>query len=163
MLLRIIQRLSKSYDVYFDLLVPRLRDKPREVLKLAQIWRHPRVAWHSGVGDEDLRRLYQKSFLLLLPLEHAGTCNALIEALACGLPAVTTDVGGMRDYGAGSVYPVVANNDDDAMIELIGRYLSSREWRDQMACSCRRFADETLSWPKSQQAHLDAYRELCDG
>lgn len=162
MLVRIAQRLSKSHPVHFDLLVPRLRDKPREALKLSVLRRDPRVTLHSGVGDEALRQLYQSSYLLLLPLEHAGTCNALIEALACGTPPITTDVGGVRDYGAGSVYPVVANNDDDAMIHLIERYLADRGWRDKMAEESRRFAEETLRWSKVQQAHLDAYRELSD-
>ena len=161
MLLRVIERLSAFGTVHFDILVPRLRDKPREVLKLAKIWNHPRVKWHSGrIGDDALRELYQRAYLLLLPLEHAGTCNALIEALACGLPVVTTDVGGVRDYGGGNVYPVTPNNDDDAMVHLIERYLASQELRDKTAFECRRFAEETLSLPRSLEAHLSAYAAL---
>ena len=161
MLVRMTRRLS-SHDVSFDVLLPRLRDRPLEVLRLVQLWNHPRVTWHSRLTDEELRQLYQRSFLLLLPLAHAGACNALIEALACGLPAVTTDVGGVRDYGAGSVYPVVPNNADDAMVELIERYLADRNWRNQVACECRRFSENTLSWSRIQQSHLNAYRELAD-
>jgi glycosyltransferase involved in cell wall biosynthesis len=161
MLARVVQRLCRSHPkLRFDMLVPGFREKPREALRLASLWRNPKVTWHSGIGDTALRRLYQTSYLLLLPLQHAGVCNAVVEALACGLPVVTTDVGGLRDYGAGTIYPVVPNDDDKAMIDLIGDYLASPIWRGQIASSCRQYTDATLSWSKSRQAHLQAYLEL---
>lgn len=61
-----------------------------------------RVAIHSGVSDERLRSLYQEATLLFLPLKDATGCNSLLEALACGLPIVTNDVGGVRDYLKGT-------------------------------------------------------------
>ncbi len=161
MLLRVVARLSSTHpELRFDMLVPKLREKPREALRLASLWRNPRVTWHAGIGDEALRELYRGSYLLLLPLEHAGVCNAIVEAVACGLPVVTTDVGGVHDYGGGTVYPVVPNNDDNAMVDLVASYVASPDWRRQVGDSCRRFAEEELCWEKSRAAHLEAYREL---
>lgn len=164
MLERVVLRLCRSHPALrFDFLLPRFQDKPNEVLRLRGLWHHPRIQWHSGLSDEALRTLYQTSYLLLLPLDHAGACTAIVEALACGLPVVTTDVGGVRDYGAGSIFPVVDNNDDDAMVDLIVSYLDRPALRRETALCCRRFAEQALSWPFIRRCHLEAYRALSGG
>ena len=56
---------------------------------------------HQNVSDEKLRDFYQKSYLLLMPMESCSANNSLVEALACGLPVVTTAIGGIEDYGGG--------------------------------------------------------------
>ena len=116
--------------------------------------------WHDGLGDPALRTLYQGATLLLLPLACAGAVNSILEALACRLPVVTTDVGGVPDYGGGTVYPIVAAGDDDAMVALVERYLAEPDWRQAVAARCRAFAVSTLAWPLVAAAHHDAYRAL---
>ena len=74
----------------------------------------------------------QRSHLMLLPMNDSGANTAVVEALASGLPIATTDVGGIRDYGGGSIFPVVPNNHDDEMIALVEQYFSRPDWRDQV-------------------------------
>jgi glycosyltransferase involved in cell wall biosynthesis len=158
MLARIIQRLHTSHPgLRFDLLVPiHARSQPG----FETITNHPAVTWHAGLSDEQLRSLYQQSLLLLLPMNESGANTAVVEALACGLPIVTTDVGGIRDYGGGSIFPVVKNDDDDAMVALVEQYLEKPDWREQVGAECRRFAENTLAWPLIAQRHLRVYEEL---
>jgi glycosyltransferase involved in cell wall biosynthesis len=156
MLARIIARLSRERaDLAFDLLVPPHRRAEPELAKLAG---HPRVHWHGHVTDDQLRELYRSAHLLLLPMNNSGANTAVVEALACGLPVLTTDVGGIRDYGGGIIYPVVENNDDEGMLALIERYLAQPSWRDEVGRSCRAFAQEQLAWPIIARRHREIYR-----
>ncbi len=158
MLVRVVERLvKKTPELRVDLLVPLHH---RNAPALAPLLRHSAVTWHAGLNDEQLRELYQKSYLMLLPLNDSGANTAVVEALTSGLPIVTTDVGGIRDYAGAEVFPVVANNDDDAMVDLVGEYLSKPGWRDEIAQRCRQFAEEKLAWPTVARKHLDVYREL---
>jgi glycosyltransferase involved in cell wall biosynthesis len=157
MLVRVIKRLAESNsECRFDLLVPEHR---RKSPALAPLLTHPAVSWHCGLDDDQLRALYQQSHLMLLPMNDSGANTAVVESLASGLPVVTTDVGGIRDYGGGSIFPVIVNNDDDAMISLVEQHLSRRAWRDQVAKECRAFAERNLAWPLIAQQHLGVYRQ----
>jgi len=73
---------------------------------------------------------------------------------------VTTDVGGIRDYGGGNLFPVVANNDDDAMIALVEQFLNRPMWRDEISRAGREFAVNKLAWPLIAQQHLETYEAL---
>lgn len=158
MLVRVVKRLAeKMPELRFDLLVPlHHRNSPA----LAPLLHHPAVTWHAGLNDEELRALYQRSYLMLLPMDDSGANTAVVEAITSGLPVVTTDAGGIKDYGGGTVFPIVANNDDDAMIALVEEYLAKPNWRAETGGKCRQFAEKFLAWPLVAQKHLEAYREL---
>ena len=158
MLARVVERLlKKTPDLRFDLLVPQHhRNSPG----LASLRTHPAVTWHGGLSDEQLRDLYQQSHLMLLPMNDSGANTAVVESLASGLPVVTTDVGGIRDYGGGSIFPVVANNNDDEMTALVEQYFSRPSWRDEVAKNCRAFAETRLAWSNIAKQHVKIYREF---
>jgi glycosyltransferase involved in cell wall biosynthesis len=158
MLVRVVTRLAEKLpDLQFDLLVPLHH---RKSAALAPLLNHPKVTWHAGLNDEQLRDLYQKSYLMLLPMNQSGANTAVVESISSGLPVVTTDVGGIRDYGGGDFFPVVPNNDDDTMVDLVDQYCAKPKWRNEVGRRCRRFAEETLSWPIVARRHVEVYREL---
>jgi glycosyltransferase involved in cell wall biosynthesis len=158
MLVRVVERLLKTTpELRFDLLVPQHH---RKSPALAPLQAHPAVTWRGGLNDEQLRDLYQQSRIMLLPMNDSGANTAVVEALASGLPVVTTDVGGIRDYGGDSIFPVVANNDDDEMVALTRQYISRPAWRDQVAQRCRTFAETHLAWPVVAEQHVAFYRQI---
>ena len=155
MFVRVLKRLVESNpELRFDLLVP---EHHRKSPTLVPLLKHPAVTWHAGLNDEQLRALYQRCYLMLLPMNDSGANTAVVEALTSGLPVVTTDVGGMRDYAGGDIYPIVANNDDDAMVSLVGKYLSDASLRDTISKRCRQFAEQKLAWPMVAQKHIQIY------
>lgn len=159
MLARMVERLAaKHADLRFDLLVP---VHHRRSPALAPLLRHPAVTWHAGLADGQLRDLYQQSYLMLLPLNDSGANTAVVEALASGLPLVTTDVGGIRDYAGGEIYPLVPNDDDDAMAALVEHYLSNPLWRHETGRRCREFAEQNMAWPLIARKHLEFYQSCC--
>jgi glycosyltransferase involved in cell wall biosynthesis len=158
MLVRLVNQLLEEIpQLRFDLLIPLHH---RKSPNLAPLLNHPAVTWHAGLNDEELRELYQKSYLMLLPMNDSGANTAVVEALACGLPIATTDVGGIRDYAGGDILKVVANNDDRAMVELIAEYVTKPALRNEVAQQCRQFAEANLAWPLVARKHIAAYEEI---
>lgn len=158
MLRRVVPAIASRHpEVCFDFLVPKHR---RDVSLFGDLLSHRAITWHAGLDDNQLRTLYQQAHALLLPMDESGANTAVVEALSCGLPIVTTDVGGIRDYGGGTVFPVVGNNADEAMLELVERYLDNAAWRDEVVLASRRFAEQTLAWPLVARRHMEIYSEL---
>jgi len=158
MLQRVVRRLIELQpQLEYDFLIPEWARK-RE--GLSELFQFPQIHWHAGLSEVQLRDRYRQSYIHLLPMKDSGANNAIVESLACGLPVITTDVGGIRDYGGGSTYPIVANDDDDAMIGLVEQYLSRPDWRNEIGASCRRFAEENLAWPLIAQRHFRVFQEL---
>ncbi len=56
------------------------------------------VDFFSGVSDSELLGLYREADLMVLPLLDSTANNSLLEGMACGLPVVSTDLPGVRDY-----------------------------------------------------------------
>jgi glycosyltransferase involved in cell wall biosynthesis len=158
MLSRVIQRLAEKHsDLEYHLLVP---EAFRHLEGFDALKGRKEVVWHQNLDDEQLCRLIASSYLVLLPMIDSGANTAVVEALACGTPLVTTDVGGIRDYGGGTLYPVVKNDDDDAMVDLIEQYLAKGTWRNEVALACRKFAVSELAWPLIAKRHLETYEML---
>lgn len=56
---------------------------------------------NKGVGNARLHKLYRRATLLFLPLKDGAANNAILEAMAHGLPIVTTDLPSAHYYTDG--------------------------------------------------------------
>ena len=87
--------LNEHPDARFDLVIPHSARQREQLYPLAM---RPEVSWHAGISPEALLTLYQKATALLLPLTDSTANNGILEAMACGLPVITTAVGGCINY-----------------------------------------------------------------
>lgn len=96
----------------------------------------------------------------VLASHEEGFPNAVLEAMAAGVPMVATSVGGVPelidDGVTGSIVPA---KDPDAMSEAIARLASDPQLRKKMGTAARQEA-ERYSWPRCVDAHLELYRSL---
>lgn len=116
----------RDFDA-FNYAIPRLVDKiPNLEVNVVvkqkfqeKIKTHKKVNFFSGLDDEKLREMYQKASLLFLPLTDVTACNSILEAMACGLPIVTTDLEGNRGYGLNEHNSfLVPKNDFSGLVDI---------------------------------------------
>lgn len=86
----------------------------------------------------------------------------ILEALACGVPQVATDVGGMSEAVAPETGLLVPRGDADALADAIARLLADRERRAAMAeASRRRHAEHFLADTMASRT-AELYDELLE-
>ena len=96
-------------------------------------------------GDEKLERL-RNAELLVLPSYIEGMPNAIIEAMAAGLPVVGTNVGAVEDVVSDGVTGyIVPPGDVDRLFEALLKLLGDPDLRSRMGQAGWRIATERFS------------------
>ena len=115
-----------------------------------------RVHLHGELGDEALQRLYAQADAFVLPSFHEGYGMALAEALAHGLPIVSTTAGAIPQTvpeGAGVLVPP---GDAAALRTALARLLDEPAWRASLAAGARTARANLPDWPASVRRFADA-------
>jgi glycosyltransferase involved in cell wall biosynthesis len=110
-----------------------LEEKLRELV--TQFGMENAVRFTGAVNAETLADLMSAADVLCLASTNEGWPNVIHEALACGTPAVATDVGAVPDMLAGGNGIVVPVNDPEALSQALCEALQ-RKW-DRAAIAVR--------------------------
>jgi len=140
-------------EVELDCVVPR---HGRHAPTLLQLARDNRVRWHAGLQPEQLRELYQQATLLFLPLIDAVANCAITESLACGLPIVSTRIGGIPEYVPADAAILCNPSDARDHADSVIRWLYDDSSRIAAGKAGRAFAESKLNW-KQIAAELVSY------
>lgn len=96
------------------------------------------VRLHGRLGPDAVRARLQQADVFLLSSLSEGISNAALEAMACGLPVVTTDCGGMREAIADGVEGfVVPVRDPRAMATALTILAADQALRQRMGQAAR--------------------------
>ena len=99
------------------------------------------------VEHSKLRELYRNSSIVFLPSYYEGLPNVCLEAMACGLPVVATDVGGTREAVInGDTGFVHAIEDVDGMANSILTLDRDTELRRRYGMNGRKCVCEHFNW-----------------
>lgn len=117
------------------------------------------IELHTGISDEKLLELYQESDILALPLLDCTANNSLLEAMACGLPIVSTDMPGVQDYVNDACALLTPKSDPQALAEAILCLQEDKTLRQRMALASRARAQD-FSWQKVASRVREVYAIL---
>lgn len=104
------------------------------------------VVYKSEVSDAELLHAYQTADVLLMPLQETTANNAILEALACGLPIVVSNVAGIRDYVDESCARLVPPHQADATLSMLMDLLDNADVRESLGRNARNRAEEEFDW-----------------
>lgn len=113
------------------------------------------------VPNTDLPAYYALMDVFVHPSLRDGMPNALLEAMACGVPVVATPVGGvlevMKDRENGMIVPV---NDVNALRQAVHDVLESDDLRKQLSTNARQTVTDRFALEKELTANENIYARI---
>jgi len=127
------------------------------------------LAREVGVNDsisfcgaiEEIIPYLQKSALFVLPSLSEGMSNVLLEAMACGLPIVTTRVGGNIDLIRDGVNGILVEPEhSDQLYQAMKKLLIDKNLAEKLGREARKTAEEKFSLQGITDQYLRLYQQL---
>ena len=119
-----------------------------------------RVQFGGHVSQRDLPRWYHMADLYISPSHVDGSSVSLMEALACGLPALVSDIPANQEWVSegvnGWLFP---DGNADILAEKILAVIAQRRKLTQIGRAARRSAEERADWKKNFAKLLEAYEQ----
>ena len=116
------------------------------------------VAITGEVSDDELERWYAESDIFALFSRYEAFGLVYFEAMACGLPVLTHDVGANRELlTQGSV--VVPAFHSRAAAAALTRLVNDAVWRKGLGSEGREYVLSQFSWPVVAGRYLQLYRQ----
>ena len=144
----VCRRLSAEPDIRIKVVAPPAhREKFRGM---------PNVDFCSGLSDAELLEAYRTSSCLLMTLDAATANNALLEAMACGLPVVSEDIGGIGEYTGRDGAVLCAPGSVDELVAAVLELRGNPELTIRLAVRSRDRAEE-LDWSNISRRTVDFY------
>lgn len=124
------------------------------------VGRAPQLELAGPVSEDELRRLYARASVLAVPSRSDGMPTVILEAFACGTPAVATDVGAISELVGNETGVLLPELDPHALASSLRRMLElPAERRAAMADATRRLVRDRFSWQAVAQQTVGVLEE----
>lgn len=116
------------------------------------------VRFRGLVAHNEIHKVYQSADVFILPSLAEGMPNVILEAMASGLPVITTDTGGTKELikGNGINIPM---RDSKVIADAIINFINNPILKNDMSLKSRKIA-ESMSWKKVAQDYFEMYKEI---
>jgi glycosyltransferase involved in cell wall biosynthesis len=114
------------------------------------------VAFMGAVSAEQMPQLYRDNDILVMSSAHEGMSNAMLEAMASGLPIITTRCEGVEELIEDNGI-VVEEPNAEKIAEAINKLADDEQLYGRMCSAARKHA-ENFSWDSVAKGYLKLYQ-----
>lgn len=121
-----------------------------------------RVEFTGFIDREDVYRVLEASELFVLPSRSEGFCVAAVEAMACGVPVVVSDIDALHEV-VGDAGEFADPTDPDTFVDRMRTVLTDEARRDRLAALARTRARTEFPLDRTVDAYYRLYTSLTAG
>ncbi len=160
-LLRAAAQLPADVDVHFVLVGD--VDQNQALRAQADQLQHPERVHFAGYRNDAPQVAAASNAFVLPSIEREGLPRAVIEAMAYGVPAIVSDVGGMPELVENGVSGlVVPPNDEGALAAAIQSLYNDQERAKKMGEAAKKRINDHFHTSKTVRETGDLYLQLAD-
>jgi len=129
--------------------------------KIAELGLGDSVRLAGAVDPADMHRWMQAADIFVLPSYTEGMPNVVMEAMACGLPTISTTVGGLPDgVGDSEGAILVPPQQVEPLTEAILRVCGDKLLQDKMSAAARQTAEQKFGLENNVRKTLNHLQSI---
>jgi len=119
-----------------------------------------KVIFAGLIPEKEKADFYNLGDVFLLPSQKEGFGMTVVEAAACGLPAIVSDNSSLKEViEDGKTGFLAETNNLEDWKSKINKLLGDKELREKMGRQARKFSQK-FSWQKAAEKRIKIYRSL---
>lgn len=118
------------------------------------------LTWHGRAPNSHLPALLRSAHAFIQPSFHEGQPKTLLEAMACGLPVVGTDVVGVRECIRDGVDGLLCQTDSASIQATLAHLLGDEALMARLGQAARRYAVDHLALERVAERELALLQAL---
>mgnify|MGYP001342929229 FL=1 len=118
-----------------------------------------KIAFRSGITEEEIVNLYHSSEIAVIPSLYEGFGFGAGEAMACGIPLISTHSGGLEEVvgdSAEKILPASTEEIESAVIKLF----SSPDRKTELSKMGRERMEKMFDWHIAAKSYENAFKEV---
>jgi glycosyltransferase involved in cell wall biosynthesis len=112
---------------------------------VAQLGLQAHVSFHQNLPRDEMRDLMQTLDVFVVPSHQEGLCISALEALACGVPVVSTRCGGPEQFVISGVSGELVDSSAEAVAAAVSRIIDDEALRTSLSSGSRRLVETQYS------------------
>jgi glycogen(starch) synthase len=120
-----------------------------------------RIDFKGWLSGTTLIQEYKKANVFVFPSRHEGMPNAVLEAMACGLPVVATQIAGNQELVIpGETGLLVPPDDVTSLNAALDSILTNSETRMKMGAAGRKLVEDEFTWDRTASQYLAVMQKI---
>tara|TARA_Y100000590_G_scaffold47889_1_gene50789 strand:- start:15 stop:731 length:717 start_codon:yes stop_codon:yes gene_type:complete len=115
-----------------------------------------KISFHSGLSQSELVSLYSSAQISVIPSLYEGFGFGAGEAMACGLPLISTQSGGLKEV-VGQDAVIIEAGSSKAIAEAIKNLFLDKERQLSLSQLGRQRMENKFNWVKAAKGYEEIY------
>ncbi len=156
-LLQAVARLPPEYPIQL-VVIGRPKENGGVVKLIRRLGIGNRIRFTGRIGDEEFIRQYAEAAMAVVPSVYEGFGLPAGEAMACGLPVISTTGGALPEV-VGDAGILVPPSDPEALTDAIQALLRDPDLAERLGRAGYRRVLRHFTWRRAAEKTVAAYRE----
>ena len=118
-----------------------------------------KITFRSGISEKEIVKTYHDSDIAVIPSLYEGFGFGAGEAMACGVPLISTDSGGLKQVigdAALKIKPGSVNEIEEGIYKLF----TEEKLRQELAEKGRERMEEFFDWKIAASAYIEVFKKI---
>jgi glycosyltransferase involved in cell wall biosynthesis len=134
----------------------RAKKKGDIIKQISRLNLEDKISFHSGLSQSEVVSLYSSSHICVIPSLYEGFGFGAGEAMACELPLISTQSGGLREV-IGQEAVVIESESSKAIVKAVKDLFSNKEKQLALSRAGRKRMENEFNWIKAAKTYEEIY------